>query len=218
MGRAVQSPGTGIRTFYAQLKGLSTPCEYKITHTCTCTKVNTIAYEDSVIQDQLVRGIADQDILAELLGDEKSDRATSEIVEFIARKEQAKAERDTVANDTAAAVSTPKLKQTRMCRGCGGQDHGGRNQRLKECPAREVTCDKCQLKGHYTKHCIKCRDCQTWGHGSKTSKHCKEEAPSATAGITTNSKGFVFSSLTNITSKADVRLATVGTRRGRDCP
>ena len=73
-------------------------------------------------------------------------------------------------------------------------------------------------KRDYTKHCIKCRDCQTWGHGSKNSKHCKEEAPSATAGITTNSKGFVFSSLTNITSKADVRLATVGTRRGRALP
>lgn len=221
MGRAVQSPGTGIRTFHAQLKGLATPCEYKITSTCTCGRANTIAYEDSVIQDQLVRGIADQDILADLLGDEKSDRTTSEIVDFIARKEQAKSERETVANDTAAAVSTPKPKPTRLCRGCGGQDHGGKSQRLQECPAREVVCDKCQVKGHYSKHCIRCKDCQTWGHGSKYSRHCNVSAKveSANAGITSNSRGFVVSSsLSNITSKADVRLATVGTSRGRALP
>ena len=88
MGRAIQQPGASIRTFHAHLKGLAAPCEYQISHTCGCGKTNNIDYSDNVIQDQLVRGIADQEILADLLGDEKSDRTTKEIVEFIARKEQ----------------------------------------------------------------------------------------------------------------------------------
>ena len=110
-----------------------------------------------------------------------------------------------------------------LCRGCGGQDHGGKSKRLQECPAREVVCDKCQVKGHYSKHCIRCKDCQTWGHGSKHSRHCNVSAKveSANAWITNNSRGFVVSSClsnSNITSKADVRLATVGTSRGRALP
>ena len=40
----------------------------------------------------MVRGIADEDILADLIGEEKTDRTLLEMVEFIARKEQAKLE------------------------------------------------------------------------------------------------------------------------------
>ena len=61
-------------------------------------------YSDEVIQDQLVKGLADQEILADLLGDEKADRTTMQIVEFIARKEQAKHERGTVSCESTTAV------------------------------------------------------------------------------------------------------------------
>ena len=41
----------------------------------------------------MVRGIADEDILDALIGEEKTDRTLQEMVMFIARKEQAKMER-----------------------------------------------------------------------------------------------------------------------------
>jgi hypothetical protein len=95
----------GIRTFYAQLKGLAKACEYKINSLCQCARNNTIDYADHVIQDQLVLGIADH----EILGDEKTDRSTTKIVEYIARKKQAKAERGTVCGEApVAAAVTPK--------------------------------------------------------------------------------------------------------------
>ena len=51
-----------------------------------------------MIQDQLVHGIADHEILADLLGDD-----------YIARKEQAKAERGTVCGEApVTAAVTPK--------------------------------------------------------------------------------------------------------------
>ena len=218
LGRAVQSPGVSIRTFYAQLKGLANACEYKVTHECQCHTVNTIDYADNVIQDQLVRGIADKEILADLLGDERTNRSTADIVEYIARKEQATAERTTVSGDsTAGAVTTPK-RPARPCRGCDGQDHGGRAQRLSNCPARDVTCDRCAVKGHYTRKCIKCKDCQAWGHSSNKSRFCKNVEKTETAALMDNSKGFVMSQLSHISSVADINLATVGSKKGRVVP
>ena len=73
-----------------------------MSNTYICNEVNTVDYANMVIQDQLLRGIADQEIIADLLGDEKSDRLTSDIVDFIARNEQAKSERGTVAGDSTA--------------------------------------------------------------------------------------------------------------------
>ena len=76
-----------IHTFHAEFKGLATSCDYKVSEKCHCDRINTIDYGDQVIQDQMVYGISDQVILADLLGKEKTDRTTAEVVEFIARKE-----------------------------------------------------------------------------------------------------------------------------------
>ena len=225
MGKAVQSPGTSIRIFYAQLKGLATACDYTITSRCQCARDNIIDYADHVIQDQLIRGIADHEILADLLGDEKTNRTTPEIVDYIARKEQAKVERGTVCGETppnTAAVTAgaaPK-RGSSPCRGCGGPNHGSRAKRLSECPAKDVTCDRCSVKGHFTKNCIKCRDCQQWGHNSKNSKYCQQGKKSETGSINVHKgdNGFVISNLSHITRQADLRLATVGSKKGRTVP
>ena len=182
-----------------------------MSNTCICKEVNTVDYADMVIQDQLLRGIADQEILADLLGDEKSDRLTSDIVDFIARKEQAKSECGTVAGDSTAARVIAQKQGGRPCGGCGGPDHGGRAQRLNNCPAKYTTCERCQVKGHYTKKCIKCSDCQQWGHGSK-----KSDKPETLGTIVEdNSNVFVMSELAHITSRADIRHASVGNSIGR---
>ena len=152
MGRSIQAPGIGVRTFYAQLKGMAAPCDYRVHYKCKCGVDKDIDYSDKVIQDQLVRGIADQEILADLLGDEKTDRTTEEIVEYIARKEQAKAERGTVAGENITAGLDNRQPVMKRCRGCDGPDHGSRSQRLKECPAKDITCDRCTVRGHYTKN------------------------------------------------------------------
>ena len=179
LGKAVQAPGQGIRTFHAQLKGLASACDYSVVFTCSCATVKKVDYSESVIQDQLIRGLADQEILAELLGDEKTDRTLDQIVGFIARKEQAKQEQGVVTTGSSnAAVHQPN--GNRSCRQCLGKDHGSRAQRLKECPAKEVTCDRCNVKGHFSKACIKCADCSEWGHKSKKSKRCTQEKPEQT--------------------------------------
>ena len=45
-------------------------------------------YSDDIIQDNLARGIADPEILSDLLGDLKTDRNLEGTVSFIAQKEE----------------------------------------------------------------------------------------------------------------------------------
>ena len=67
----------GINNFLANLKGLARQCDF----TVTCKGCGaTTDYSEEVINDQLVRGLDDQDILADLLGDDKTDRTLMETV------------------------------------------------------------------------------------------------------------------------------------------
>ena len=45
---------------------------------------------------------------------------------------------------------------------------------MRYCPAKDVTCEKCKVKGHYTKACMRCNDCNEWGHKSKKSQKCSQ--------------------------------------------
>ena len=211
LGNAVQAPGQGIRTFHAQLKGLAAACNYKATFTCTCSAVKEVDYSSSVIQDQLIRGIADQDILADLLGDEKSDRSLDQIIEYIARKEQAKLEQGVVTTGSNAAVE--QKKEDRLCRQCLGKDHGSRAKRIRECPAKEATCGKCNTKGHYTKACIKCKDCDEWGHKSSRSQKCSRTKTENSDGNKQESGAIRMMSVTEIlTNQTGIRSShEVGT-------
>ncbi|KAK6178258.1 hypothetical protein SNE40_013066 [Patella caerulea] len=76
MNRMVQSPATGIRTYQAAL------CQYK----ATCKEpgcVHVCDYSEEIIKDNLIRGIADPEILSDLLGDSKTDRTLDETVSFL---------------------------------------------------------------------------------------------------------------------------------------
>ena len=77
LAKMVQGPGMGIRTFLANLRGQASLCKFKAT--CTesgCTHI--FDYSNEIIKDNLIRGISDPDILADLLGDPKTDRSLEE--------------------------------------------------------------------------------------------------------------------------------------------
>ncbi|KAJ8310667.1 hypothetical protein KUTeg_012532 [Tegillarca granosa] len=134
------------------------------------------------LADNLVRGIADPEILSDLLGDPKTDRTLEETVSFIAQKEQGKVTRSAVG-DSAGAMSTTTQSQKSvqgsggMCWACGGPAHGQRNDRQarqRSCEAWTFTCAKCKVKGHYTKSCSKCSTCGAWGHRDSSSRACTQ--------------------------------------------
>ena len=57
-----------------------------------------------------MRGIADPEIMSDLLGDTKTDRTLEETVSFIAQKEQGKLTRSEVG-DSAGAMSASTYNQ-----------------------------------------------------------------------------------------------------------
>ncbi|CAC5416148.1 unnamed protein product [Mytilus coruscus] len=85
------------------LRGQASLCQYK----ATCKEIgcnHIFDYSDEIIKDNLVRGIADPEIMSDLLGDSKTDRTLEETVSFIAQKEQGKVTRSAVG-DSASPMS-----------------------------------------------------------------------------------------------------------------
>ena len=63
-------------------------------------------YSDEIIKDNLVRGIADQEIMSDLLDDPKTNRTLEETLSFIAQKEQDKATKTAVGDTVGAMCAT----------------------------------------------------------------------------------------------------------------
>ena len=76
-----------IRTFAARVRGQAHIC--KFSQTCpTCN--HDVSYTDSIIRDVLTRGINDQEIQLDLLGNSKQDMTLEETIAFIEAKESGK--------------------------------------------------------------------------------------------------------------------------------
>ena len=182
LGKITQPTGTSIRTHLASLRGQAALCQY--TAKCKITNcTHTYDYSDEIIKDNLIRGIADPEIMADLLGDSKTDRTLEETVNFIAQKEQGKATQSAVG-DQAGAIGhsyQPKFNKVPSktpCWACRGPAHGAKNDketRSQHCPAWSFTCAKCSVKGHYSSACSKCTSCSTWGHRDKSSRFCHSQ-------------------------------------------
>ena len=232
LNRMTQSPGLSIRTFLANLRGQAALCQYQAT--CKeplCTHV--FDYSDEIIKDNLIRGIADPEILSDLLGDPKTDRTLEETVSFIAQKEQSKVTRSAVGADSVGVVSAtparPKSNSTSgsKCWACGGPVHANRNDRkarARLCEAWTFTCTKCHVKGHFSSFCSKCTSCGTWGHRDATSRNCPQHTSrkpsdhnsrSSDRRMDINSTGYVYDQLCSASEdnlNANIVNHTLGTK------
>ena len=227
IGEATQPPGTHIRNFHATLKGMAKLCQYRIN--CPSCDAN-VDFSHEVIQDQLVRGLNDREILTDLMGDAKTDRTLDEVVEFIARKEQGKLEREKVGcgvpRTGAMGAGTPTKSPN--CWACQGASHGTPNNvkaRQEHCPAWNSTCTKCNTKGHEAKVCTKCINCEEWGHRNKGFRKCPQnkstkngKAVESGAMYSTLCSTFIGSQLEGVFSLADMTLATLGNGKKRAIP
>ena len=186
LSKMIQTPGMGIRTFLANLRGQASLCKFTA-HCLEPDCTHTFDYSSEIIKDNLIRGISDPEILADLLGDVKADRTLEEIVTFIAQKEQGKATRNAVGdcagaihqtnNQKANSAKQQTQKSSQKCWACGGPSHGQKNDkntRSQKCPAWTATCNKCNIKGHFNKSCSKCTECGQWGHRDNSSRFCKK--------------------------------------------
>ena len=78
-----------IRSFHARLKGQADTCRYAMT--CTkegCGQVND--FTEEILRDVIARGIADQEIQLDLLGEKNQNMPLRDMIEYIEAKESGK--------------------------------------------------------------------------------------------------------------------------------
>ena len=76
-----------IRNFCARLRGQAGVCKF----TVTCTNCDRdVDYTEHMIRDVVTRGLADNDIQLDLLGDQNQNMTSEEVIKFIEAKESGK--------------------------------------------------------------------------------------------------------------------------------
>ena len=136
LGRMTQAPGTPIRTFLAALKGQAALCKY----TAKCKQAgctHEFDFSAEIIKDNLIRGIADPEILSVVLDDPVTNRSLEQTVDFIAQKEQGKSTRAAVG-DSAAAITQASSHKGRQ----SGQFTSGK---VHQSDAKCWACGKAQF-------------------------------------------------------------------------
>ena len=149
-----------IRLYAARLRGQATV--YQFTMKCShCHQ--EVNYKEEILRDALVRGIADNDIQLDILGDSNQNRTLEEIINFVEVKESGKTSASRLMNSQGAEAANSsymrrgkELKKNETCIYCGKNGHGKRaspNYRKKNCSAYGHTCTHCSKQHHFEKLC-----------------------------------------------------------------
>ena len=148
--RLVQQDGETIKSFVTDLYALIENCEYG-------------ELSDDFLRDRIVVGIKDMKLSESLQMDDKLTlRSTLEKVRSkeLIQKQSTLLQDMTISRADAVTRAQKAQKHTRpqekpkyskkkkTCHRCGNQPH-----KLAECPARESTCSKCSMVGHWQKYC-----------------------------------------------------------------
>ena len=166
-----------IRSFYARIKGQADKCKYEMKCTKTeCEQVND--FTEEIIRNVIARGIADQEIQLDLLGEKNQDMPLKDMIEYIEAKESGKrsasrlldpqstdaisssyrrGKQQDVRNRGGARPEKPKAKPKGVCIYCGEVGHGKTplwHTRRTECPAYGKKCQKCGRQNHLDEACL----------------------------------------------------------------
>ena len=192
-----QDRDEAIRSFGARIKGQAGTCKYMTkcsVDTCGADADST----EAILRDVLARGIADQEIQLDPLGDQNQNMSLEEMLSFIEAKESGKRSASRLldaqgANAMNSAYRRSKMQESKgkqphfkggqmerqlnsTCSYCGGRGHGKRappHIRAKECPAYNHKCKICNRE-HHTEGL--CRSKDNPKPDSKASDACSQEA------------------------------------------
>lgn len=169
-----------IRSFSARIKGQAGTCKYVTT--CPSDGCGAdVDFTEAILRDVLARGIADQEIQLDLLGDKNQDMSLEDMLSFVEAKESGKRSASRLLDAQGANAmhsayrrsktqelsgKRPDLKgsqperQSATCSYCGGRGHGKHSPphvRAKECPAYNHRCKLCN-RDHHTEGLCRSKD------------------------------------------------------------
>ena len=166
-----QERGQPITTYISKLRGQAAICDYSL-KCIKCNKVND--YSQDIVTDQLIRGLANNDIQQELLAQGDTLRTHEQILQYIIGKQagirnQAFLVTSTSLLDVQSAYQRQKKNENYTkhvqipsheisglgCTGCGSRLHGKGTEKPRKmyCPAIGKTCNKCYKSNHFASVC-----------------------------------------------------------------
>ena len=169
-----------IGSFYARFKGQADTCKYEMKCTnAECDQIND--FTEEIMRNVIARGIADQEIQLDLLGEKNQDMTLKDMIEYIEAKEAGKRSasrlldpqstdactlsswyrrQQDVRNRGGARPAKSKAKPKEVCIYCGELGHGKTPPwltRRTECSAYGKKCQKCGRQNHIDKACLRGR-------------------------------------------------------------
>ena len=173
-----------IRNFGARIRGQAKICKYS-TECPSCKK--DVSFMDEILRDVLIRGIADQEIQMEVLGDTNQDPTFEEALRIIEAKEAGKRSATSLSDSNGAQAmrSTYKREQRpslpdEHCGYCGLTGHGKKSPpkiRQQKCPAFGHRCQKCKIEHHYESVCRRSQISRAYRNGpAKTAPGSERES------------------------------------------
>ena len=169
-----------VRTFAARARGQARTCKF----TQDCPQCSTaVDFTDTMIRDVVTRGLDDQEIQQDLLGDRNQEPCLEEVIQFVeskesgkrsakrlldshavgaisrynrSKKDEIKANNSTQFARRAAAINRPTSDPHEPCHYCGKRGHGKRalpQVRAAEGPAYGHACKHCHKRDHFESVC-----------------------------------------------------------------
>ena len=158
-----------VRAFAARLRGQAGVCNFSVK--CSCQL--PVDYSDIMVRDVLIRGINDEDIRLDILGEARQDMSLEEALHYVEAKESGKrsASRLVENGPSIIAATSSYKRQERLrtesnrnsapdpsipCNYCGRSGHSSaRQERVRKCPAHGKICTKCGAPNHFANVCRK---------------------------------------------------------------
>ena len=154
-----------VRNFCARISGQANICNYKV----TCPGCDSgVDYTNHIVRDCVIRGISDDDIRLDVLGNQNQDMELETLLSFIESKESGKRSLAQLVNSPATntalsqyrkssnAQSVNKSTPSKLCQYCGTSGHGdGSNLclRREKCTAYGQICTSCNRRNHSSSVC-----------------------------------------------------------------
>ena len=161
----------GVQSFLARLNGHADLCDLQVQ--CIGPECGVkVCYKDKFKVLQLVRGLSDKEVQTKVLAagaakEEGSEISLAEVVKLVESCEMGKSAGDQISKAGGVYRMSEHLrsKQEKKERlgpesGTGGKcGYCGRDQHPEEqCPAKDIECRKCKMKGHFAAVCKKKKD------------------------------------------------------------
>ena len=161
-----QSPDQPVTAFVGSLQAKAAHCCFNTK--CECGK--DASYTEDMVADQMIVGLYDKDVQAEVLSKYASLVSLKDKINYIGAIEEGKRATSSLGSSSVAANKsqyksqqcykppsrhkighgTPKQSPKQGCSGCGSHDHGSGTDRprAKYCPHWQSICSKCGRRGH----------------------------------------------------------------------